>query len=152
MWFPFLQPVIFVLAWIMETNTPDLSGIHVLLVEDNELNIKIAKFMLEDAGALVEAVMDGKQAVSAYLDAAPGEYDVVLMDIMMPVMNGYEATRKIRSSGRSDSLSVPIIATTACVTENARKEGESAGFTAFMTKPLDMSKLLQMIQQFKNCK
>ena len=131
----------------VETNTPDLSGIHVLLVEDNELNIEIAKFMLEDAGARVEVAMDGEQAVSAYLDADPGEYDVVLMDIMMPVMNGYEAARKIRSLGRSDSLSVPIIATTACVTEDARKESESAGFTAFMTKPLDMSKLLQTIQQ-----
>ena len=73
----------------VETNTPDLSGIHVLLVEDNELNIEIAKFMLEDAGALVEVAMDGEQAVSAYLDADPGEYDVVLMDIMMPVMDGY---------------------------------------------------------------
>ena len=60
-----------------------------LLVEDNELNIEIAKFMLEDAGALVEVAMDGEQAVSAYLDADPGEYDVVLMDIMMPVMDGY---------------------------------------------------------------
>lgn len=131
----------------METNTPDFSGIHVLLVEDNELNIEIAKFMLEDAGALVTVAMDGEQAVSAYLDADPGEYDAVLMDIMMPVMNGYEATRRIRTSGRSDSLVVPIIATTACVTEDARKEGESAGFTTFMTKPLDMNKLLQTIWQ-----
>lgn len=127
----------------------DLSGMKLLLVEDNELNIEIAQFILEDAGAAVTVAKDGEQAVKAYKRVPAGEFDAILMDIMMPVMNGFEATNAIRTSGREDAASIPIIATTACVTDDARAEGAMVGISAFMEKPLDMNKLLRMILEFK---
>ena len=126
----------------------DLSGIKILLVEDNELNIEIARFLLEDAGAAVFVAMDGSQAVTSYLDKDAGAFDVVLMDLMMPVMDGYEATRKIRSSGRKDAQTIPIFATTACVSEEAKTECVQAGMNEFLEKPLDMNKVIAMIARF----
>lgn len=128
--------------------TQNLAGMRILLVEDNELNIEIARFLLEDAGARVFVAMDGSQAVTFYLSESAGTFDAVLMDIMMPVMNGYEATRKIRSSGRKDAATIPIFATTACVSEEARTECINAGMNEFLEKPLDMSKVIAMIARF----
>ncbi len=125
----------------------NLSGKKILLVEDNELNIEIAQFMLEDAGASVIVATDGEQAVNAYKREPSGTFDAVLMDIMMPVMNGYEAAKAIRSSRREDSRHLPIIATTACATEEAKIECIDAGMDAFMEKPLDMSKLIQILMK-----
>ena len=125
----------------------DLSGKKILVVEDNELNIEIVQFMLEDVGASVTVAMDGMQAVDAYKKEAPGTFDAILMDIMMPVMNGYEATKAIRSSMREDAHTLPVIATTACVTEEAKAESAASGINAFMEKPLDMEKLVKMIQE-----
>ena len=127
---------------------PDLTGKKILLVEDNDLNVEIAQFILEDAGASVTVAKDGGQAVDAYRKAPAGTFDVILMDIMMPVMNGYEAANAIRTSDREDAASIPIIATTACVTEDVRKEGASVGLSAYIEKPLDKNKMVDTILFF----
>lgn len=124
-----------------------LSGMKILLVEDNELNIEIARFLLEDAGADVFVAVDGSQAVTFYLNREE-MFDVILMDLMMPVMDGYEATRKIRGSGRQDAETIPIFATTACVSEEAKAECMQAGMNEFLEKPLDMNKVIAMIARF----
>ena len=123
----------------------DLSGFTILLAEDNELNIEIARFILEDAGAIVTVAKNGQQAVEVYKNAASWHFDAILMDIMMPVMTGYEATRAIRASERADAKVIPIIATTACVSEEAKLESKAAGIDAFLEKPLDMNKLMQTL-------
>ena len=123
----------------------DLSGMKILLVEDNELNIEIARFLLEDAGASVFVATDGAQAVLSYLNEIAGTFDAILMDIMMPVMDGYEATRQIRSSGKKDATTIPILATTACVSDEARTECTRAGMNEFLEKPLDMNKVIATI-------
>ena len=129
----------------LEEESQNLAGAKILLVEDNELNIEIAQFMLEESGAGVTVARDGAQAVEAYLQEAPWTYDAIIMDIMMPVMDGYEAAEKIRAAGKKDSKIIPIIAATACAADDFRKEGESAGFSAFLTKPLDMNKMMQTV-------
>ncbi len=129
----------------LEEESPNLAGARILLAEDNELNIEIAQFMLEESGASVTIARDGAQAVEAYLREVPWTYDAILMDIMMPVMDGYEAAEKIRAAGKKDSKVIPIIAATACAADDSRKEGESVGFNAFLTKPLDMNKMMQTV-------
>ena len=96
-----------------ENNENDISGIHVLLVEDNELNMEIAETFLTDAGATVTKAFNGQQADYMFNENPPGKFDAILMDVMMPVMNGYDATRKIRSMNRPDAKTIPIIAMTA---------------------------------------
>ena len=97
-----------------EENVQDnIAGMKVLLAEDNEINCEIVKFMLEEAGAVVVTANDGKAAVDAFAAARPGEIDCVLMDLMMPVMSGYEASRVIRSMNRADAETLPIIALSA---------------------------------------
>ena len=123
----------------------ELSGQKLLLAEDNELNIEIARFMLEDAGAQVTVVKDGAQAVDAYLSEPEGTFTAVLMDLMMPVMDGCEAARRIRAAHRTDAKRIPIIATTACVSEEARSDSRNAGMNAFLEKPLDMERMIRMI-------
>ena len=91
----------------------DVSGMKVLLVEDNELNIEVALMLLEDAGVSAEVAKNGEEAVEKFLASKTGDYDLILMDIMMPVMNGYEATIKIRESDHPASKTIPIIAQTA---------------------------------------
>lgn len=97
----------------LDTAQNDISGIHVLLVEDNDLNMEIAETFLKDAGAEVTKAFNGQQAVYMFSENPPDRFDVILMDVMMPVMNGYDATRKIRSMDRPDAKTIPIIAMTA---------------------------------------
>lgn len=125
-----------------------LSGKRILLAEDNELNLEIAQFMLEDAGIVVTPAKDGAQALRAYLEEPSGTYAMILMDIMMPVMNGYEATRAIRTSERKDALSIPIIAVTANAFDEDRKASFAAGMNEHLTKPLDSAKLIATITKF----
>ena len=125
-----------------------LSGKQILLVEDNELNLEIAQFMLEDAGIIVTPAKDGSQALKAFLEKPAGSYDMILMDIMMPVMNGYEATRAIRTSGRKDALTIPIIAVTANAYEEDRQASFAAGMNEHLTKPLNCEKLIATIVKF----
>ena len=91
----------------------DLSGMRVLLAEDNELNMEIAETFLTDAGVQITKAYNGKEEVERYLEQPAGTFDAILTDLMMPVMDGYEAVREIRSSGRADAQSIPIIALTA---------------------------------------
>ncbi len=120
-----------------------IEGLRVLLVEDNDLNLEIAQFLLEEEGALVEVARDGREAVDVFAASAPGHFDVVLMDVMMPVMNGYDATRAIRATGRPDAGSVPIVAMTANAFAEDKIQAREAGMTAHVAKPLDMGLLME---------
>ena len=104
-----------------------IKGLHILLTEDNELNMEIADFMLQNEGADVEKAWNGQEAVELFKKSEPGEFDVILMDIMMPVMNGYEATKMIRSLEREDAKKVPIIAMTANAFTEDRIRAKEAG-------------------------
>ena len=119
-----------------------LKGARVLLVEDNELNMEIAVFMLESFGIEVAAATDGKQALDAFAASAPGEFDGILMDVMMPVMDGLEATWEIRALGRQDAGTVPIIAMTANAYDEDKQRCLEAGMNAHISKPID-GKVLQ---------
>lgn len=119
-----------------------LSGMKILLAEDNELNLEIAEQLLMEAGAEVTAVENGEQALDAYLSDPEGTYQAILLDLMMPVMNGYDAARAIRSSGRAEADSIPIAAVTAYVSEEARIESFHAGIYTFLTKPVDGEKMI----------
>ena len=123
----------------------NLAGIRVLLAEDNELNREIAKFILEDAGILVAETADGKQAVDEFLAHPAGYFDAVIMDIMMPEMNGYEATRAIRACGRADATRIPIIAMTAYAFDDDRAKSEAAGMNLHLPKPMSSQELLDAI-------
>ena len=125
-----------------------LEGLCLLLVEDNDLNREIASFVLEDAGALVKEARNGAEAVSRFLESKEGEYDAVLMDIMMPVMDGLTAAKMIRASGRSDAGTIPIIAMSANAFTDDIEKSHAAGMNAHLVKPLDMEKLKETIGLF----
>ena len=125
-----------------------LEGLCLLLVEDNDLNREIASFVLEDAGALVKEARNGAEAVSRFLESKEGEYDAVLMDIMMPVMDGLTAAKMIRASGRSDAGIIPIIAMSANAFTDDIEKSHAAGMNAHLVKPLDMEKLKETIGLF----
>lgn len=122
-----------------------LADRKILLVEDNDLNLEIAQFILEDAGAVVVTARNGKAAVDTYMAKPSGTYDAILMDIMMPVMNGNEATEKIRRSGWADAERIPIIAVTACVEEEIHTAGMRAGINGYVMKPLNAELLIKTL-------
>ena len=124
----------------------DISGLRVLLAEDNDLNAEIAGIQLGDAGLTVTRVTDGREAVEAFKDSPAGSFDVILMDVMMPNMNGYEATKAIRSmQDRPDGKTIPIIAMTAnAFSEDVQKSFE-AGMTAHLTKPIKSEELIKTV-------
>ena len=126
----------------------DISGAQVLLVEDNELNMEIAETFLKDAGVIVTKAYNGQQAAYLFEKSSVGKFDVILMDVMMPVMNGYEATRKIRQLDRPDARTVPIIAMTANAFVEDIKESEDAGMNEHMSKPLDIKKVISVIGKY----
>ena len=130
---------------------PDIElvkGMHVLLAEDNKLNMEIAQFFLNTAGITSTSVQNGKEAVEAFEGSAVHEYDAVLMDIMMPFMNGMEATKKIRTLEREDAGTVPIIAMTANAFVEDKKQAMAAGMTDYITKPLQMDLLLHLLAKY----
>lgn len=131
-----------------ENNENDISGIHVLLVEDNELNMEIAETFLTDAGATVTKAFNGQQAVYMFNENPPGKFDAILMDVMMLVMNGYDATRKIRSMDRPDAKTIPIIAMTANAFVEDIQESKEAGMTEHISKPLDIDKVVAAICKY----
>ncbi len=118
-----------------------IKGKRILIAEDNELNAEIAKTVLEDVGALVTRVEDGQQAVELFKEKPAGTFDAILMDLMMPVMDGYTATRKIRSSERSDAKTIPIIAMTANAFQEDAEKCIAVGMNAHLAKPLDIEKV-----------
>lgn len=128
----------------------NIAGMHVLLVEDNEINSEIVEFMLRDAGAEVVTAGDGKAAVDAFEASAPGAFDCVLMDLMMPVMSGYEAARVIRALDRADARTVPIIALSANAFEEDIALAKDAGMDAHLAKPVDIHKMFQVMSGLRN--
>lgn len=119
----------------------DIRGMHLLLAEDNELNAEIAVTLLSDLGAEVTVVSNGKQAVDLFMEKPEGTFDAILMDIMMPVMNGLEATRKIRTSNHPDAGKIPILAMTANAFKEDAEKCLQAGMNEHLAKPLDVEKL-----------
>ncbi len=129
-----------------------LSGMHLLLVEDNDLNLEIARFLLEEEGAQVEEARDGQQAVDAVSNAAPGTFDAVLMDVMMPVMDGYAATRAIRQLPREDVARLPIIAMTANAFVEDKITARKAGMDEHISKPLDTTLVVNILRKLTNAR
>lgn len=124
-----------------------LENIHILLAEDNDLNAEIAQNILKMSEASVTRAKNGRQALKLFEESEPGEFQVILMDVMMPEMNGLEATRAIRGLSRPDAEGIPIIALTANVFEEDRKEAMAAGMTEFIPKPVDVNYLYSVIQK-----
>ena len=119
------------------------------MVEDNELNSEIAQIQLEDYGMKVTLAKDGKEAVDLFTDNKEGTFDVILMDIMMPNMNGYEATKAIRNNpGRPDGKTIPIIAMTANAFEEDVKMALDAGMNEHFSKPIETEKLKKLLQKY----
>ncbi len=126
----------------------DYSGKRLLLVEDNELNREIAQVILEEAGFMIECAPDGTDAVAMIEAASEGYYDAVLMDVQMPVMNGYEATKAIRAMERKDVKNLPIIAMTANAMEEDKETALKSGMNAHIAKPLDIELLMSTLRRF----
>ena len=123
-------------------------GIRVLLVEDNELNMEIAEYMLEEKGAVVTKAYDGKRAVELFEQSEPGTYDIILMDIMMPELDGLEATKVIRSLPREDAGRIPIVAMSANAFADDIARSKAAGMNAHLSKPLDFGKVFETIHTY----
>lgn len=124
-----------------------IAGYHILLVEDNELNMEIAEFMLSTEGATVKKAWNGKKAVEIFKKSRPGEFDAILMDMMMPVMNGYQATGKIRAMKREDAKTIPIIAMTANAFTEDRIKSKKAGMNAHISKPINAEKVIDTLDK-----
>ena len=122
-----------------------IENLHILLAEDNEINMEIAEFYLEDMKIKVDKAWNGKEAVEMFAASEPGTYDMILMDIMMPVMDGLEAARYIRQMERSDAKEIPILALTAQVTSESIVECGKAGMDGHLTKPIEIQKLKEKI-------
>lgn len=128
----------------------EISGLHLLLVEDNELNAEIAEYLLTDSKAKVEIAKNGLEALQKFEKADPGTYDAILMDVMMPVMDGLTATEKIRGLERSDAKTIPIIAMTANAFAEDVKNCLDAGMNAYLAKPLEIEKVIAVIAKWCN--
>lgn len=125
-----------------------LDGVNLLLVEDNDLNMEIAEFILENAGAHVKKAWNGKEAVDCFMEAEEGAYDVILMDIMMPIMDGLEATRHIRSLERKDAKKIPIFAMTANAFSDDKERSLQAGMNEHVSKPIEEKQLIRYIRKY----
>ena len=130
-----------------EKTETSIQGLHVLLTEDNELNMEIAEFVLQNEGTVVTKAWNGQEAVDIFRKSSPGEFDVILMDIMMPVMNGYEAAKMIRSLDREDAKVIPIIAMTANAFIEDRMRAKEAGMDEHIAKPVDRKLLVKVINE-----
>ena len=130
-----------------DVSEKSIKGLHILLAEDNELNMEIAEFVLQNEGADVTKACDGQEAVELFRNSEPGEFDVILMDIMMPVMNGYETTKMIRSLDREDAKAIPIIAMTANAFTEDRIRAKESGMDEHIAKPVDVELLIKVIHK-----
>lgn len=125
-----------------------IKGVKVLLVEDNDLNMEIAEFILENEGAIVTKAWNGQQAVDIFRESKPGDIDVILMDLMMPELNGIQATKLIRSMNRADASAIPIIAMTANAFKEDMEMSREAGMNEHLAKPLDSQKIITTIAKY----
>lgn len=132
-----------------QANNCSLAGMNILLAEDNELNAEIAQALLESEGIVVTRAADGNETVDLYVGRPAGSFDAILMDIMMPGMDGYEATRAIRLSEKADAADIPIIALTANAFAEDAKAAHDAGMNAHLSKPIDFNKLKNMLARIK---
>lgn len=126
----------------------DIQGCHLLIAEDNELNAEIAKTLLEDEGAIITVVYNGQQAIDMFKENPQGTFDAILMDVMMPVVDGLSATRSIRALDREDAKKIPIIAVTANAFDEDIKCCIEAGMNAHLSKPLEMNKIVETIAKY----
>lgn len=133
---------------ISELQNSDFSGKRILLVDDNELNCEIAEELLEMTGIIVETAADGQDALTKFTASEPGYYDLIFMDIQMPVMNGYAAASAIRALDRPDAKSVPIIAMTADAFAEDVKKAHNAGMNEHIAKPLDIARLITVLKEW----
>ena len=131
-----------------EPETPNVEGMHVLLVEDNELNMEIARYLLEEAGIQVTAAKNGQEALDIFEQSEEQEIDLILMDIMMPVMDGLEATRRIRTCTHPRGATVPIIAISANAFADDIQKAKNAGMNEHLAKPFEMEKVLRAISRY----
>ncbi len=129
--------------------TPDLKGKHVLLAEDNFINSEIACELLGSTNAMVDTAGNGREAVERFLASAPGHYDLILMDIQMPVMDGYAAARAIRAAERADAAKVPIYAMTANTFAEDVAKAREAGMDGHIAKPIDINALMQVLRSIR---
>lgn len=127
-----------------------LDGFNILLVEDNELNMEIAEFTLQNAGAKITKAWNGQEAVEIFQASSIGDFDVILMDVMMPVMDGYEATKTIRALSREDAKTIPIIAMTANAFSEDKIKAEEAGMNEHIAKPINMKLLIRIVSKLVN--
>lgn len=130
----------------------DISGVKILLAEDNELNREIAHTLLEERGAVITDAADGKYAVELFENNPPDTFDMILMDVMMPNIDGLKATRMIREFPRSDAAGIPIIAMTANAFSEDIMRTKQAGMNAHLSKPLDIKKVISVIAKFRGAK
>ena len=130
-----------------DVSEKSIKGLHILLAEDNELNMEIAEFVLQNVGADVTKAWNGQEAVELFRKSEPGGFDIILMDIMMPVMNGYKATKMIRSLDRADAKEIPIIAMTANAFAEDRIRVKEAGMNEHVAKPVDVELLIKVIHK-----
>ena len=130
-----------------DVSEKSIKGLHILLAEDNELNMEIAEFVLQNEGVDVTKAWNGQEAVELFRNSEPGKFDVILMDIMMPVMNGYETTKMIRSLDREDAKAIPIIAMTANAFTEDRIRAKEAGMDEHVAKPVDVELLIKVIHK-----
>ena len=130
-----------------DVSEKSIKGLHILLAEDNELNMEIAEFVLQNEGAEVSKAWNGEETVELFRKSESGEFDAILMDIMMPVMNGYEATKMIRSLDREDAKVIPIIAMTANAFTDDRLRAKEAGMNEHIAKPFDVKLLVKIIHK-----
>ena len=134
-----------------ETEQTELDGLRVLLVEDNEINREIAQELLKSMGVQADCAENGKEAVERFVSSEPGTYDVILMDLQMPVMDGLEASRQIRKSDRTDR-EIPIFALSANAHEEDIRNSREAGMNAHISKPFDVDKVFALLQEIRNRK
>lgn len=125
-----------------------IAGVRILVVEDNELNMEIAEYMFTERGAVVEKAADGKKALEMFAASEEGYYDVIMMDIMMPEMDGLEATRRIRRMDRKDVETVPIFAMSANAFDDDVARSRAAGMNEHLSKPLSFEKAAAVIAQY----
>ena len=133
---------------LMESGVENIHGRNLLLAEDNELNAEIAQTLLEDEGAIVTIVHNGQQAIDIFKENPPGTFDAILMDVMMPVVDGISATKGIRALDREDAKKIPIIAMTANAFDEDIKCCIEAGMNAHLSKPLEMGKVIETIAKY----
>ena len=139
-----------VTAKLQPEEAENLQGIRILTAEDNELNREIIVELLENSGAVVDSAQNGKEALDYYLNSSPGYYHLILMDVNMPVMDGLEAVRAIRDSGREDAAMIPVIAMTADVFKEDINKCREAGMNAHIGKPVELDKLYSTLRRFLN--